>query len=105
MSAPLEVDPTAAAPPEAVLQGLGKKIEGRSLGQIAWMRLRRDKVAMTGGAVVIFLVICAFIARLIVGVLGHPPTEFHQELLNAHTPLPSTAGAGLYGKFPFRLAP
>ena len=27
----------------------GKAIEGRSLGQIAWMRLRRDKVAMGGG--------------------------------------------------------
>ena len=105
MSAPLEVDPTAAAPPEAVLQGLGKKIEGRSLGQIAWMRLRRDKVAMTGGAVVIFLVICAFIAPLIVGLLGHPPNEFHQELINADTQVPFTAWGGVSGKFLFGIEP
>src|SRR5674476_341219 len=88
VSAGLEVDPTATAPPEAVLQGPGGKIEGRSLGQIAWMRLRRDKVAMAGGAIVILLVIFAVLAPLIVGLLGHPPNEFHQELINADTQVP-----------------
>ena len=43
MTAPLDL-PTDAAP-EAVLEGVGgEAIQGRSLGQIAWMRLRRDKV-------------------------------------------------------------
>ena len=56
MTAPLEL-PTDAAP-EAVLEGVGgEAIQGRSLGQIAWMRLRRDKVAMAGGAVIIFLIL------------------------------------------------
>ena len=48
MSAPLEVTGSAAeAHPEAITEGAGgKEIEGRSLGQIAWRRLRRDKVAL-----------------------------------------------------------
>ena len=92
------------APPEAVLKGPGK-IEGRSLGQIALMRLRRDKVAMTGGGVVIFLIISALFAPLIVDLLGHPPNEFHQELVNADTQVPFTAWGGISGKFLFGIEP
>ncbi len=101
----LEVDPAATAPPEAVLQGPIGKIEGRSLGQIAWMRLRRDKVAMTGGAVVIFLIVTAVFAPLIVGLLGHPPNEFHQELINADTQVPIKGFGGISGKFLFGIEP
>ena len=51
MSTPLEVEPgSSVIAAEAVLAG-GDKIEGRSLGQIAWLRLKRDKVAMAGGVV------------------------------------------------------
>jgi peptide/nickel transport system permease protein len=105
VSLPLEVDPSAAAPPEAVLAGLGKKIEGRSLSQIAWMRLRRDKVAMTGGAVVIVLIIVAVLAPLIAGVLGHPPNEFHQELINPDTQVPIKPVGGVSGDFLFGVEP
>jgi len=104
VSAPLEMDPSSMAPPEAVLKGPGK-IEGRSLGQIALMRLRRDKVAMTGGGVVIFLIISALFAPLIVDLLGHPPNEFHQELVNADTQVPFTAWGGISGKFLFGIEP
>src|SRR4249919_3729556 len=69
------------APPEAVLAG-AKHIEGRSLGQIAWMRLKRDKVALAGGAFLIFLILVAIFAPLIVKYLGDPPNEFHQELID-----------------------
>ena len=101
----LEVDPTAAAPPEAVLQGPGRKIEGRSLGQIAWMRLRRDKVAMTGGAVVVFLVVTAILAPVIVSLFGHPPNEFHQELINADTQVPIKPFGGISTSCLFGLEP
>ena len=70
------------AAPEAVLEGLGKQIEGRSLGQIAWMRLKRDKVALGGGVVVVVLIAIAIFAPLIVKVLGDPPNEFHQNLID-----------------------
>src|SRR5664280_1673262 len=105
VSAGLEVDPTATAPPEAVLQGPGGKIEGRSLGQIAWMRLRRDKVAMAGGAVVILLVVCAVLAPLIVRFLGHPPNEFHQQLINADTQIPVKPFGGVSSSFLFGVEP
>jgi len=104
VSAPLEVDPSAMAPPEAVLKGAGK-IEGRSLGQIALMRLRRDKVAMTGGGVVIFLILCALFAPVIVGLLGHSPNEFHQDLIDANTQVPSKPWGGVSGSFLFGIEP
>ena len=82
MSSPLEVGPASlVADPEAVLAGVGK-IQGRSLGQIAWMRLKRDKVALGGGVVVVLLIFMAIIAPLIVRVLGDPPNEFHQDLID-----------------------
>ena len=105
VTAPLEVDPAAKAPPEALLEGLGKKIEGRSLGQIAWMRLRRDRVAMAGGGVVILLVLCALFAPLIVSALGHPPDEFHQDLINPDTQVPITGLGGISGDFLFGIEP
>jgi len=54
---PIDVpDAAIEAQPEAVPQGVERKaIEGRSLGQIAWMRLKRDKLALAGGVVVILL--------------------------------------------------
>ena len=82
VSVGLELDPSATAPPEAVLAGLGKQIEGRSLGQIAWMRLKRDKVALGGGVVIVVLITIAIFAPLIVKVLGDPPNEFHQDLID-----------------------
>jgi len=83
VSTPLEVEPGGpGAPTEAELVGSGPVIEGRSLGQIAWRRLKRDKVAMAGAGFVIFLVLVALFAPLIVKLLGSPPTEFHQELID-----------------------
>ena len=74
MTVPFEVGAEdASAAPEAVLVGAGK-IEGRSLGQIAWMRLKRDKVALAGGAVLVFLILVAIFAPLIVQV-SRPPTR------------------------------
>ena len=83
MTAPLEVtEASAAAAPEAVTSGMGRKIEGRSLGQIAWLRLRRDKVAMGGGVVVLLLVLAAVFAPLLVKAFGSPPNEFHSNLID-----------------------
>src|SRR6266851_3383807 len=80
MAAPLDVfPPSADATPDALLAGVsGKAIEGRSLGQIAWMRLRRDKVAMGGGIVVVFLILVAIIGPHIV----QNPDVFHSDLID-----------------------
>ncbi len=83
MTAPLEVSPSQSeAASEAALTGVGTAIAGRSLGQIAWLRLKRDKVALGGGIIVLSLVVVAVAAPLIVDVLGHPPNDFHSDLID-----------------------
>jgi peptide/nickel transport system permease protein len=109
VTAPIEVSGAEVeAQPEAVLAGLGaKKVEGRSLGQIAWMRLRRDKVAITGGVIVLALVVMAICAPLLVGWVGHPPSEFHQDLIdrNLQRPLHGPWHSGISGKFLLGIEP
>jgi ABC-type dipeptide/oligopeptide/nickel transport system permease subunit len=101
MTAPIEVTGAdTAAQPEAVLQGVSRKaIQGRSLGRIAWMRLKRDKVAMTGGAMVALLVLVAIFAPFIVDLLGHPPNEFHQDLVDPTLGSPYGALGGISWDF------
>ena len=84
MTAPLDVDTAAtSAAPEAVLAaGPAKGIEGRSLGQIAWMRLKRDKVALGGAVFIIALILVAILAPLLVKIPGTRPDEFHTNLLD-----------------------
>lgn len=82
-----------------------RAIEGRSLGRIAWSRLRRDKVAMTGGAVVVFLILVAIFAPLIVKYFGHPPNEYHQKLISPELGTPYAKFGGISWKFKFGLEP
>ncbi|WP_433501060.1 ABC transporter permease [Sphaerimonospora sp. CA-214678] len=106
MTAPLDVsgDELHAAP-EAVTQGAGAKaIQGRSLGQIAWMRLKRDRVAMAGGFVIIFLILVAIFAPVLVRWFGHPPNEFHQEMIDTLTMQPK-GGTGISADFLFGVEP
>jgi peptide/nickel transport system permease protein len=78
MAAPLDVSSSeTGAAPETALAGPGA-IEGRSLGQIAWARLRRDKVAMTGGAIVVFLILTAIVGPH----LTQSPSVYHQDLID-----------------------
>ncbi len=57
-------------------------IKGRSLGQIAWSRLKRDKIAMTGGVVIVVLVVMALFAPLLCKLLGVDPYNFNTNLLS-----------------------
>jgi len=105
MSAPLDVSDGGKVDPEAALEGMrGKKIQGRSLGQIAWMRLKRDKVAMGGGIIVILLILMAIFAPLIVSLFGHPPNEFHYDQLD-DTGVPKGSLGGMSGDFPLGVEP
>jgi len=60
----------------------------RSLRQIAWQRLRKDKVAMISGIVVVLLILAAVFAPLLVKWFGYPPTQFNQDLIEPNTSLP-----------------
>ncbi|HEV7935798.1 MAG TPA: ABC transporter permease [Actinomadura sp.] len=109
MTAPIEVSGSEAeAQPEAVVAGLDRKaIQGRSLGQIAWLRLKRDKVALTGGAIVLLLILVSLpgVTEILVRWLGHPPNEFHQELTDPVLGKPDGAFGGLSGDFLFGVEP
>ncbi len=105
MSAPLDVSgEEMRAEPEAVAKAGGAPIQGRSLGQIAWMRLKRDKVAISGGLVVVLLILVAIFAPLLVGWFGHPPNEFHQEMIDTLTMQPK-GGSGIGKDFLFGVEP
>ena len=96
------LDPGGVAGPGGAVPA---RIQGRSLGQIAWTRLKRDKVAMTGGGVVIFLILVAVFAPLVVRLLGHPPNEFHQDLIDRDLGTPTGALGGANRDFLFGLEP
>jgi peptide/nickel transport system permease protein len=95
---PLAPDP---APGGAITT---KQIEGRSLGRIAWNRLKRDKVAMGGGIVVILLILVAIFAPVLAKLFGSPPNEFHQDLIDVNTLAPK-GGTGISGDHIFGVEP
>jgi ABC-type dipeptide/oligopeptide/nickel transport system permease subunit len=98
---------TDATPAEEEAPTSGEAIEGRSLGRIAWGRLKQDRVAMTGGVVVILLVLVAIFAPVITALFGHPVNEWHQDKINPSLggiPEPGTWG-GMSGDFLFGVQP
>jgi len=100
MSAPLEMTPDAA--PEAVLEGAGgAAIEGRSLGRIAWLRLRRDKAAMGGLVVVVLLILIAIFGPFFV----QNPNTYHANLINATFSRPNGPLGGISLAHPFGVEP
>ncbi|MEV6969153.1 ABC transporter permease [Hamadaea sp. NPDC051192] len=60
-----------------------KVIEGRSPGQLAWMRLRRDRTARGAIWVLGFFIVIAILAPLIEKVYGLGPTVNSPDLLDA----------------------
>ena len=100
MSAPLEMTPDAA--PEAVLKGAGGAvIEGRSLGRIAWLRLRRDKVAMAGLVIVALLILVAIFGPFLV----QNPDTYHANLINATFSRPNGPLGGISLAHPLGVEP
>ncbi|MQA86460.1 MAG: ABC transporter permease subunit [Streptosporangiales bacterium] len=55
----------------------GGRVEGRSLPQMAWRRLRRDRAAMAGLGVVSALVLIAIFAPVLTWLNGYSPTQFN----------------------------
>jgi ABC-type dipeptide/oligopeptide/nickel transport system permease subunit len=79
----------------------GKAIEGRSLGRIAWMRLRRDKVAMGGGVVVVLLVLTAIIGPHVV----QNPDTFNSSLVDPTFLRPTGTFGGISLAHPLGVEP
>jgi len=88
VTAPIEVSGSdIEAQPDAVLAGIDRKaIQGRSLGQIAWLRLKRDKVALGGGVIIILLIVGAIIGPAFL----QSPLTYHQNLIDPTFNRPTT---------------
>ena len=107
MTAPLDVEPSAlqADPDAAVGASSAKAVEGRSLKQIAWMRLKRDKVALGGAVTIVLLILIAVFAPFLVKLLGHPPNEFHQDLIDPTFQVPKGKFGGISKDFILGIEP
>ncbi|MGH3342347.1 MAG: ABC transporter permease [Carbonactinosporaceae bacterium] len=61
----------------------GARIEGRSLLQIAWRRLRRDRAAIAGLVAVVLLMLVAILAPVLTWLSGYPPNQFNPRAIDA----------------------
>jgi ABC-type dipeptide/oligopeptide/nickel transport system permease subunit len=103
MAAPLEISPAEAnITPDVAARGLGgKRIEGRSLGQIAWLRLRRDKLAIGSAVFILFLIGVAIFGPMLV----QNPDVYHTSLINPTLSGPNGAFGGISLAHPFGVEP
>ena len=102
MAVPIDVATGPGGPePTPAPAVAGKTIEGRSLGQIAWMRLRQDKVAMAGGIVVIFLILIAIFGPYLV----QNPLTYHENLIDPTFSRPYGTLGGISAAHPFGVEP
>ncbi|MFI5099040.1 MAG: ABC transporter permease [Actinomycetes bacterium] len=69
-------------------------IAGRSLRSLAWRRLKKDKVALAGGVVVLLLLLTAIFAPLICRLLGIDAYDFNTNLLDPANSFPK-GGSGI----------
>src|SRR3954452_9752434 len=83
----------------AVERGAGEAIAGRSLRQIAWRRLKKDRVALGGGIVILILIFMAFIAPLLIKWFGHPYDELHGDAVDHTLGLPLGRLGGISKEF------
>jgi peptide/nickel transport system permease protein len=90
---------------DIVPSGEEQRIAGRSLGQLAWARLRRDHWAMAGLVGVVLIVLLAIFAPLICKIFGVDPTSFHTDLISADTSLPSGGFSGASRAHPLGVEP
>jgi peptide/nickel transport system permease protein len=102
MAVPIDVATGPGGPEPAPAPTVaGKAIEGRSLGQIAWMRLRQDKVAMAGGIVVILLILLAIFGPYLV----QNPLTYHENLIDPTFSRPFGTLGGISTAHPFGVEP
>jgi len=95
----IEETGTAGIPPEpdALAVAARRDIEGRSLGRIAWGRLRRDKVAMAGGVLAILLILAAIFAPALAHLEGQDPNSLNSTLIDPNYSTPIGGMGGING--------
>jgi peptide/nickel transport system permease protein len=102
MAVPIDVATGPGGPmPDPSSPVPNKAIEGRSLGKIAWGRLRRDKVAMGGGVVVVLLILIAIIGPHVV----QNPDTYNPSLINPTFLRPNGTFGGISLAHPLGVEP
>jgi peptide/nickel transport system permease protein len=90
---------------EATTASIQPTIKGRSLSQIAWMRLKRDRGAIIGGIVALVLILVAVFAKPIESIFGLDPDKFHQDLVDPELIRPYGAFGGISWAHPLGVEP
>jgi peptide/nickel transport system permease protein len=85
--------------------GESTEIAGRSLTEIAWGRLRRDKVAMTSIIVLLVIIGVAILAPVITRLVGVDPTSFNPKAIDNSGGLPIGHGGGISLDHPLGVEP
>jgi peptide/nickel transport system permease protein len=77
-------EPGQVAPPQDSPEQPVKRIEGRTPTQLALARIRKDRVAVASFFFIVFLVLVAVFAPLIVAAVAHPPndTSMYDQMTN-----------------------
>jgi peptide/nickel transport system permease protein len=81
-----------------------KEFVGRSPGQLAWARLRRDRTAVVSGVVMVLFLLIASAAPLIAKLYGVNPYEQFQDRLDSYG-MPLGYSGGISGDHWFGLEP
>jgi peptide/nickel transport system permease protein len=81
------------------------EIAGRSLTQIAWGRLRRDKVAMVSLGIVLLVILIAAFAPLITKLVGVDPLSFNSKVIDDSGGLPKGRWGGISLDHPLGVEP
>jgi peptide/nickel transport system permease protein len=82
-----------------------KAIVGRSPGQLAWLRLRRDRTAFTSALILVVLMVIGLSAPIFQWITGISPTDQFTSQLTSFGALPIGYLGGITGKHPLGLEP
>lgn len=82
------MEPMIAEPPLTVAEeptgAEAKKFVGLSPGQLAWKRLKRNRVAIVSAVIIIVMFVVAYASPLISSIYGVLPTDQNSKLLDAY---------------------
>jgi len=82
------------------------EIAGRSLTQITWSRLRRDRVALVAMATIVVVLLVAIFAPLITRLMGVDPYTYNPDLVSPNGSLPmGWLNSGISWDHPFGIEP
>ena len=79
----------------ATVEAVFEPVVGRTLRQIAWSRLRKDRVAVGSMIILVFITFIAIFGPLISSWIGVNPYDFNTKLLSDAGSLPLGAFGGV----------